>query len=168
MRLDEFFAKSNPSNVLHTLDRIYFDLTLLFCKDNRVAHSGWGGNFGELNHKTFLNIFKHFPAVYRLCSMAVVALTVISSVVVTNIYQNNISDCVRSLLQRCKTETETTVARPAGNDDPDGKGKVQKRETFDMEKYCKELSLRVDRVLFYIWLTIYIFCSLICLFMISL
>ena len=103
-----------------------------------------------------------------LCSMAVVALTIISSVVVTNIYQNNINNYVKSLLQKCKTETKTTVARPAGDDDPDGKGKVQKRELFDMEKYCKELSLRVDRVLFYIWLTIYIFCSLICLFMISL
>ena len=103
-----------------------------------------------------------------LCSMAVVALTVISSVVVTNIYQNNINNCVKSLLRRCKAETEKTVAHPACDDDPDGKGEAEKREPFDMEKYCKELSLRVDRVLFYIWLTIYIFCSLICLFMISL
>ena len=79
-----------------------------------------------------------------LCSMAVVALTVISSVVVTNIYQNNTSDWLKSIIVRSKAGTETTAIHPVGDDDPDGKGEAQKREQFDMEKYCKELSLRVD------------------------
>ena len=91
--------------------------------------------------------------------MTVVALTIISSVVVTNIYQNNINDCVKSLLQRFKAETGTTVAHPACDDDPDGKEEV--------EKYCRDLSLCVDRVLFYIWLIIYLSCCIICLFLIS-
>ena len=102
-----------------------------------------------------------------LCSMAVVALTVISSVVVTNIYQNNLSECVKSIILRNKAGTETTAIHPVGDDDPDGKDEVEKKETFDMEKYCRDLSLRVDRVLFYIWLIIYICCCTICLFLIS-
>ena len=83
-----------------------------------------------------------------LCSMAVVALTVVSSVVVTNIYQKNIGDWLKSIIVRSKVGTETTAVHPAVNDGPDGKEEVEKKETFDMQKYCKDLSLRVDRVLF--------------------
>ena len=98
--------------------------------------------------------------------MATVALTVISSVVVTNIYQNNISSRVRSLLLRRKRKTETREIDSPDGEDYDGIKEPKQNET--IEQYCKELSLRVDRGLFYIWSIIYISCSTICVFLISL
>ena len=78
-------------------------------------------------------------AVYMLCSMAVVALTVISSVVVTNIYQTNIGDCVKTVIMKRKAGPETTGVDLADDGDLGGKEEVEKNEPFDMKKYCEEL-----------------------------
>ena len=82
-----------------------------------------------------------------LCSMAVVVLTVISSVVVTNIYQNNISDCVRSLLHRFKTETEPGEENQS---DADSGVETEPEKPVDKEKYWRGLARNVDRILFYV------------------
>ena len=82
-----------------------------------------------------------------LCSMAVVALAVISSVVVTNIYQNNISDWLRSLLHRCKGETEPGEENQS---DADRGVETEPEEPVDKEKYWRGLARNVDRILFYV------------------
>ena len=109
-----------------------------------------------------------FAAVYMLCSMAVVALTVISSVVVTNIYQNNISNWVKSLLLKSEDKPEAKDNYSPDSEDRDVQEGEKRNETIDTEKFYKELSFRVDRGLFYIWLMIYVSCSAICIFLISL
>ena len=96
--------------------------------------------------------------------MAVVALTLISSVVVTNIYQNNITDCVRSLLQRFKGETNQGEETPS---DADRGVETEPEEPVDKEKYWRGLARNVDRILFNVWLLIYILYCIICLLLIT-
>ena len=98
--------------------------------------------------------------------MAIVALTVISSVVVTNLYQNNISGCVKSLILKSEGKVEAKDNYSPDGDDHDAEEREKQNETIDTEKYCRKLSFRVDRGLFYIWLMIYVFCSAICIFLI--
>ena len=85
--------------------------------------------------------------------MAAVALTVISSVVVTNIYRNNISNFMKTIFLKIKAEPETNSVRPSHLDDPDERNEKKQREPIDMEKYCKEQKKKWKEFVSWLFLT---------------
>ena len=101
---------------------------------------------------------------YMVSSMVLVALTITSSVVVTNIYKNNINNKFRFLWVQHKVSSnakeETTDATGCN-----GKAKTTVDETVDLDK-CKKLAMRLDRILFCIWVSLYGTCCVVCLLLI--
>ena len=95
--------------------------------------------------------------------MTLVALTIMSSVLVTNIYRNNIS-C--RIFLRSQRENKIDAGK-AKYEDCDGRVDIAPIES-NTDARCQLFAQRLDRILFSVWFILYTISCIILLLVISL
>ncbi len=115
-----------------------------------------------------------FSGIYMLVSMSLVAICICASVLVTKIYTRNTTK-VRfwariARYAHCNVEPKA-VTTPEVDAKNERKTKSKEMETEkdshlredddpkETEEYCKKLALKVDKILFYVWLTLNGLCA---------
>lgn len=105
--------------------------------------------------------------------MALVALTVMSSVIVTNMYSNTkyLNNRFLSLFMNYAGEnkiTDSEGGKSSDKKDADKPDRSEENVQVGRNASCKEMALLLDKICFYIWITLYLVCCTTCLLFITL